>query len=336
MSVVRPSPVVALEFVRLPLRELGDRPGLLGARVLGAAGGAESALHATLLAPSEPIADAWFTPDEAVNGQRGCIRYATDGQWLHGSAEIDELSEGGLQAGAARAYHELFALLLEQRCPHLLRLWNYMADINAAQGGLERYRQFNIGRQQAFISARRSAFEGAPAACAVGTQRGPLQVWFLAGPAAPLAIENPRQVSAYRYPPEYGPRSPTFSRAALARLDGRAPALFISGTASIVGHASVHAGNVRRQTEECLANIAAVLDAAATLAGTRFAAAELIYTIYLRHRDDLAAVLEVFERQLGRDSPAARSLVVMLADICRAELLVEIEAQGGGATARAA
>ena len=280
-----------------------------------------------LLSPEGAVFDAWFSDAGTSTHQHGCVRYATDGQWLHGCAQIDDASfEGGLQAAARRTYDDLFEVLAASRCPHLLRLWNYIAHINEDSHGLERYRHFNAGRQQAFIDARRSAFDGTPAASALGTQRGPLRVYFLAGPRAPLAIENPRQISAYRYPASYGPRSPTFSRAALADVGGGRQALFISGTASIVGHATLHAGDVRRQTEESLANMAAVREVAALRAGAAFAAPDLIYTVYVRHRGDLALVREVFERHVGAHSVAAREALYLRADICRAELLVEIEA----------
>lgn len=191
---------------------------------------------------------------------------------------------------------------------------------------MERYRHFNAGRQQAFIDARRSAFDGTPAACALGTAEGPLRVYFLAGRRAPLAIENPRQISAYRYPATYGARSPTFSRAALADIGGGRQALFISGTASIVGHTTLHLGDVRRQTEESLANMAAVREVASSRAGGAFDASMPIYTVYVRHRSDFATVRDVFERHVGAHSTAAREAIYLQADICRAELLVEIEA----------
>ena len=127
----------------------------------------------------------------------------------------------GLAALAQRAYRDLFEALEQTGCAHLLRVWNYLPQINADGGGLERYRQFNAGRQQAFIEAGQAAFEGAPAACALGIHQGALCIRFLAGRVAPLPIENPRQVSAYRYPPTYGPRAPTFSRAALAETGRR-------------------------------------------------------------------------------------------------------------------
>lgn len=316
--------VVPLVFHRGPAGA-GAPSHALGGRRVGAGTGL---FEHELLAPGGAVADLWSGNADVHTQRHGCVRYTTDGHWLHGFAEIeDAATDGSLHAAAHRAYTELFEVLARSDCPYLLRLWNYMARINTPDGdGVERYRHFNAGRQQAFIEAHRSAFDGTPAACALGTAEGPLRVFFLAGRRAPLAIENPRQISAYRYPATYGARSPTFSRAALADVGGGRQALFISGTASIVGHATLHLGDVRRQTEESLANMAAVREVAAVRAGAAFDASALSYTAYVRHASDLAVVREVFERHVGAHSPAARDAVYLQADICRAELLVEIEA----------
>jgi chorismate lyase / 3-hydroxybenzoate synthase len=284
------------------------------------------ALRAPLLQPASAVLDTWCADgDDAPEGRHGCVRYATDGHWLHGCAEIDDRGLG-VQAAARHAYQDIFDVLGSSACPHLLRLWNYLAGINVETDGVERYRQFNTGRQQAFIEARRSAFEGAPAACALGTRDGPLRVYFLAGRRSPLAIENPRQVSAYRYPRAYGVHAPTFSRAALADVGAGRRALFISGTASIVGHATVHIGDVTRQTEESLANITVLREIASERTGLPFPAGEMICTVYLRHEADLPMVREVFEHAVGHGSRAARDALYLQADICRSDLLVEIEA----------
>jgi len=319
-----PTATAPLTFRRLRLADKLAPSQMLGGRGVGPAPGA---LQTPLLAPEGALFDAWAGSTDLREQQHGCVRYVTDGHWLHGCAVIDE-SQLGMQASAQRVYADLFAVLAENECSHLLRVWNYFADINAETGGTERYRQFNAGRQQAFIDAQHSAFDGSPAACALGMHGGPLTVFFLAGRRSPIAIENPRQVSAYRYPDTYGPRAPTFSRAAVADVGGGRSVLFISGTASIVGHESIHLGDIRRQTEESLANIAAVRGAAEVRSGLAFPAGELIYTVYVRHPSDMAVVREVFERSVGPASSAARDAIYLNADVCRAELLVEIEAHG--------
>ncbi|MBC7955171.1 MAG: hypothetical protein H7Y33_04780 [Cytophagales bacterium] len=314
----------ALTFHRLRPSDAGLPAHLLGGRSVGTA---PQALQAPLLGGDTAFVDAWASGNPTQEHSHGCIRYVTDGHWLHGCAVIDD-TPLGMQAATQRAYADLFSVLGATPCSQLLRVWNYFADINMEAGGVERYRQFNAGRQQAFIDAQRSAFDGSPAACALGTRGGPLLVFFLAGHEPAIAIENPRQVSAYRYPDTYGPRAPTFSRAALAHVGGGRSVLFISGTASIVGHASMHVGDVRRQTEESLTNIAAVREAAEARAGRSIPASDMFYTLYVRNPADLLIVREVFERTVGPASTAAREAIYLNADVCRAELLVEIEAHG--------
>lgn len=294
-------------------------------------------LPARTLLGATPQADVWSGHAPAQQGRSGRVHWRSDGHLLFGSLSVDESRAADLTQATHAAYAELFACLQQAGMPALLRVWNYLPRINedapgsaeaGEAGAMERYRRFNTGRQQAFIEAGASAFDGAPAACALGTRDGPLCISFLAGRQAALAIENPRQVSAYRYPERYGPRSPSFSRAALCDAGGGELALFISGTSSIVGHESLHPGDVAAQTRETLANLRAVI-AAAHLRGTaRFELERMHSTVYLRHAEDAPAVRALLASELGADAPAVREASFVEADICRHELRVEIEAHG--------
>jgi enamine deaminase RidA (YjgF/YER057c/UK114 family) len=325
----------SLRVQRLPLSEwaepaIGGVPAL-GALAYGAAATAPAhapdAVAARCLADGRPQVDAWYGAAPIDAGRCGSVRWRHDGAWLYGALELDEAVEGETLAElTSRAYRDIFTTLEHTGCAHLLRVWNYLPGINADGGELERYRQFNAARQQAFLDAGRRAFEGAPAACALGTRGGAFCVRFLAGTRAPLALENPRQVPAYRYPSAYGPRSPSFSRAALLDAGGGRSALLISGTASIVGHASQHAGDVEAQTREILVNLQAILDTAHRRGSARFTLQTLECTVYLRRAQDAPRVRAVIEAVLAADAPAACSAVYLEADICRTDLLVEIEA----------
>lgn len=273
-----------------------------------------------VLAPSSPCVDAWFGATPQRQGHSGAVHWQGDGQWAFGHLDVAD-AETDLAETTRRAYLDVFAALRACGRTQLLRLWNYLPCINADGGGLERYRQFNIGRQQAFIEAGHDVFEGAPAACALGTRGGGLGIRFLAGSAAPRPLENPRQVPAYRYSTAHGPRSPTFSRAALADAGPGRLALFVSGTASIVGETSMHPGDVRAQARETLLNLRAVLAAARSCCSAAFTLADLSCVVYVRHATDVAAVREILEAAAG----ALPGAVYLHADICRSELLVEIE-----------
>lgn len=280
-------------------------------------------------APGGP-GEAWLAAGPCRSGSSDCLRYRCDDKVLFGVVTLDEnafiasAAASPLQQATEAAYRRLFATLDDAGFPHLWRAWNYLADINGpGTDGLERYREFNIGREDAFLAAGRLAAGHAAAACALGTAGGPLSVAFLAGREAPVLLENPRQVSAYRYPADYGPRSPTFSRAALAHLP-RQEWLFVSGTASIVGHRTVHGGDVVGQTRESLANIAAVLgEANRHTRGRPYGRDDLACRIYVRHAADYPAVRAAFAAGGGNLEVAT----FVQADVCRADLLVEIEAQ---------
>jgi chorismate lyase/3-hydroxybenzoate synthase len=285
-------------------------------------------VNARVLSGQGAMADVWHVSGgQVASSTTGIARWRSDGHWLLGAIDLDEsVEKQDLAELSHRAYRDLFKTLDQAGTPHLLRIWNYLPQINADGGGLERYRQFNLGRQEAFFEAGRAAFEGAPAACALGIHQGALSIRFLAGQTAPMPVENPRQVSAYRYPETYGPRSPTFSRAALAEIGSGEVALFISGTASIVGHETVHHGDVLEQTRETLRNLEAVIAAANGQATASFALAMLDCVVYVRHPADTDKVRGVLESALGADAPMIRNAVYLEADICRSDLLVEIEA----------
>ncbi|MCS7101087.1 MAG: hypothetical protein NZL99_05235, partial [Burkholderiaceae bacterium] len=101
----------------------------------------------------------------------------------------------------------------------------------------------------------------------------------------------------------------------------------------IVGHRSLHAGDVAAQTRETMVNLRTMVEVAnARLAQPAFALDRLHCTVYVRRPEDAATVRAEFEAAVGTDSPAARNAIYAQADVCRAELLVEIEATGVAAS----
>ncbi len=279
----------------------------------------------------DSFCEIWHGSGQLTQGRCGAIYYRHDADVLFGVIVLPETTfEAGaektpLQQATESAYHQVFSLLDTLRYPNLFRVWNYIADINGQSFGLERYHQFNLGRHDAFQAHGHEVVGNVPAACALGSIQGPLTIAFLAGRVAPLNIENPRQISAYQYPRQYGPRSPTFSRASLVRL-GQDEVLFVSGTASIVGHATLHPDDVVAQTRETMANIEAVLAEANRVAGqSRFSMADLYLKVYVRHPTDLEQIRAELTRCVGSSLRA----VYLQADVCRQDLLLEIEATAG-------
>lgn len=251
-----------------------------------------------------------------VNGTSG-RSFASDGDLLFGIVSLDYPGDA-LDAAAFSAYSTLFDMLDQEDYKALLRVWNYFPRINDDSSGTERYRAFNVGRHEAFWTKGRDIAEGVvPAACALGARQGHLQVCFFAGKVPGTVIENPRQVNAYRYPRYFGRRSPTFSRGILV-----GNALFISGTASIVGSNSVHPGDVALQVDETLRNLKTVVEQAGKCGFDASDPAGLHLNVYVRRADDYPIVRRMLERTLR----GVHHVAYMMADVCRADLLVEIEA----------
>jgi hypothetical protein len=253
-------------------------------------------------------------------GNSGGFQLLSSGRWLLGCASIP--LEEGLQSASHRVYGEL---LVAARGWNLCRIWNYVPAINnRGPGGLENYRAFSAGRSLAFESVFGPGYKShLPAASAVGHQGDRLAVVFAACADEPVHCENPSQTPAYDYPTEYGPRPPSFARATFVPDRDGLRDVFVSGTSAIRGHATMAEGDTISQVACTLTNlreISRVCGAGDDLAAGRAASRHIV--VYLRHRDDLREVSGLLDRELIR---AGDHTTFLLADICRAELNVEIE-----------
>ena len=287
-------------------------------------------INTPVLGDGGALYEVWRTRQAVEFSSCGRVRYARTADMIFGCITVPEeesqpdgARETPLFRATEQAYREILGTLDALSCPHLIRVWNYVPEINRDTHGTERYRQFNSARQVALLASGRPVTGNVSAACALGAAVGsPLVVYFLASHTPPTFIENPRQVSAYHYPPQYGVRRPVFSRAAVHHEPG-AMTLFISGTASIVGHQTVHAGDPAAQTRETLTNIEALLEEANRVTGSEgFTLDSLACKVYVRHPSDLPVIQAQVRSALG---PKARP-VYLHADICRRDLSVEIEA----------
>lgn len=269
------------------------------------------------------LSELWRGHGHARIATAGPIRYVEDGQCLAGWIDLEESGFDSLVEAAEAAYFGLLQFHATTPYRHVWRIWSFVTAINAGTGDDERYKQFCLGRARAFAAMHATAPGiGYPAATAVGKPDGgrSLQVCWIAGREPGIELENPRQVAAYQYPRRYGPAAPSFSRAMLVP----GPLLLVSGTASIVGHASMHPGDVVAQLHETLDNLDALLRRAGEIAdrADMRLGPDSLLKVYLRHAGDTATVERQLRARLGEDLP----LLILAADICREELLLEIEA----------
>lgn len=266
------------------------------------------------------LVEVWHATGPVSAGFDGQIRYTRDPNYLAGAIELDERECGGLEAASEIAYRAIASFQSRSQHPHILRMWNYLDAINEGDGDAERYRIFCTGRKHGLGAELAKQY---PAATAIGCRDGArvLQVYWLAGRSPGLALENPRQVSAFQYPRRYGPSAPTFSRA--VQLAGGL--LMISGTASIVGHATQHVGDVPRQLDEIFSNLNALMGKAHDNDPSLPAAFSRGTLIKAYVRDPADAPL--VDRALTARLPPGTPYIVLEGDVCRSDLLVELDCQ---------
>lgn len=250
-------------------------------------------LPGALLVPSrqfgpEPLAEVWQS-----------------GELLFGAVVAEETRP--LEEVSREQYARLIEHVRAAGYPFFLRMWNFVGGINELEER-ERYQLFCAGRHDAFVAAGYHHDVDLPSASAVGMPGRGLITYFLASREPGAQVENPRQVAAYDYPPQYGPKSPSFSRATVWR-----DSVFVSGTSSVVGHQTVHAGDVDAQLEETLRNIEVVLARTG-----RSLDAVIAAKTYVRHAAD-------YPRIAARLASVFPVNLYLEADICRKDLLLEIE-----------
>jgi enamine deaminase RidA (YjgF/YER057c/UK114 family) len=259
--------------------------------------------------------------------------------WVFAAHAVPRTSAAGVYEKTVCTYQHLRRLLpcAGARLDQVLRTWLYLGGIVDDDGPTQRYKELNRARADVYQyfpflaewlpdGYARAAF---PASTGIGTRGRSISIAALAlvsnrDDVVTVPLENPRQTAAYSYPTAYSPSTPKFSRG-LALCCGDDTTLFISGTASITHSESRHVGDVEAQTHELLENITALISEdnltrhglpgrGTTLEGLGLA------RVYVKRPKDFARVQAVCEQRLGK----VPSTFVQ-ADVCRPELLVEIE-----------
>lgn len=265
----------------------------------------------------------WYVDSDVRFEQSGNLQLAVSENYL-----LAHIRHPGLAADLTQlsfsSYQSLLEASLQHGFPHILKCWNFVPGINAGSGDAENYKQFCVGRAEAFQQAG-TMQHYIPAGTAIGNDIAcGLTVYLLAAKIAPRVIENPRQVSAYHYPRQYGPSSPSFSRVACFSPGSGRKAMLLSGTAAIVGHESCHVGEGVAQVREVRRNVEALLQEggmpplSAYRGGGECAAA---LRLFVRPGAQQQAIVDFYAEHF----PELDNTLILEADICRHDLLVELD-----------
>ena len=259
--------------------------------------------------------------------------------WIHCAQIVPPMCAAGVYEGTISAFTQMRSLLAgaDAQFHQVIRTWLYLGGIVEDEGGTQRYRELNRARSDfyrgiPFLADRLPAdFPGMayPASTGIGTEGRKLMLSAIAlatdrRDIVAVPLENPRQTAAFDYPGHYSPQSPKFSRA-VALSCGDYATIFISGTASVTASETQHVGDAAAQTHATLDNIAALIGEENLSRhglpglGTSLDGLGLV-RVYVKRPADFARTRAVCRQRLGE-----LPVVYAMADVCRSDLLVEIE-----------
>jgi len=222
---------------------------------------------------------------------------------------------------------------------NVVRQWNYVPqilDMNKMEGRLlQNYQIFNDIR--AFFYNPELFRNGYPAATGIGSGNGSVTIDIIAvmvdDEKTVIPLKNPGQQNAYSYSEkvlageplstETGKKPPLFERGKLVRYKDEEQ-IYVSGTASIKGEQTVAIDNVKEQTEVTIDNIMELTSSEnLERSGLKINAAPVFdyVRVYVKNKNDYSIVKSVVEEKMN-----TKNIVFVEADICRDNLLVEIEA----------
>ena len=271
---------------------------------------------------------------------RECI-FSKSGQVYQKSGfhliEADDYLVGAIAKEAAfpleKTTYEVYLDFLElTQGWNLYRVWHYVPFINQETDRLENYKSFCKARSLAFEAFYGEDFDGVlPAASAVGINDNRLVIYFIAGKARGTHLENPEQISAYKYPQQYGPRSPSFARGTVLARNGKRIG-YLSGTASIKRHESVTLSDITDQLHTTLDNMSLVFERMGLVYERQSysglipdaAKHDRMFKVYIKRTEDANQVQDLFAKIIG--ATEEDHIIYLHSDICRSELDIEIEA----------
>ncbi|MDO4585985.1 MAG: hypothetical protein Q4C95_01670 [Planctomycetia bacterium] len=244
------------------------------------------------------------------------------------------------------AYHRAFNSFAKMRdildkngfsITNLLRTWIYQGNILLSEGKTQRYKELNRARTVFFEGTRflenlvpetiqRTVY---PASTGIGSDDVDVRLSAMAiqtqrKDVLAIPLENPEQTPAFDYGEVYSPQSPKFSRAMAVSYDDCC-SIYVSGTASIINSETVFIDDIEGQTNQTLDNIKALISGDNMkkhgIEGydaylNNFCSAR----VYIKYPSDVEKVRAICEKKMG-NTP----VVYTISDICRDDLLVEIE-----------
>jgi enamine deaminase RidA (YjgF/YER057c/UK114 family) len=296
--------------------------------------------------PWKIIAEAGFidtSSGEIVSKVLNSIPYV-----VRKTESIKEVWAGGLGASlfvddtlkaAVAAFEQMRSILAAEQISfdHIVRQWNYIGNILEVKNEVQNYQKFNEVRSEYYHKYRN--VHSYPAATGIGMKFGGVILDFCAVKAQAnlkiIAVDNPDQIRPYDYSQQVLKGKPLCSKGinqppqferALFLTENMGSTLFVSGTASIIGQDTIGINDIEKQTIVTLDNISKLTDSEriSHLSGEAGSDAgnPILLRVYIKNQEDFTKVKAICDQRY----PRVPSIFIE-ADICRDNLLIEIEAE---------
>ena len=266
------------------------------------------------------------------------------------SENYDQVFAGGISSSSverdllfqANGAFELMQKILDSESmsfSNIVRQWNYVENILNVEHNkdkeVQNYQILNDVRAKYYSQA--DFKDGYPAATGIGMNTGGIILEFIAiKPKRNIYIvplKNPMQTDAYNYSQDVLvgnaliqariKSSPKFERAKYISVNEK-KTIFVSGTAAIQNEKTLANDDIKKQTEITIKNISNLISRAnLKQAGIENNVGDIGFSfirVYVKNKSELDAVKEICNSYY-RNVP----INYLVADICRDNLLVEIE-----------
>ncbi|HOF20721.1 MAG TPA: hypothetical protein PLO24_05670 [Bacteroidales bacterium] len=302
---------------------------------------------------AQPPEKPWKTAVEAVfiktgsasvrGGYHNTIPYivleSSSGRELLAGGLSSYMHPDDTRAAAEAAFDTVLRVLEKEKmsADNIVRQWNYIGNILQMKNDFQNYQIFNEVRSEYY--GRYRSLSRYPAATGVGMNHGGVIIDICAFQPSDfvslVAVKNPGQVNAYEYGQKVLKGSagkgkniknpPQFERGLLVSA-GDHSVLLISGTASIIGQETVGTGDIDKQTTVTIENISKLSDPSriGQLMGYPGEPVKKygFLRVYVKRQNDFSTV-----RQKCKEYFPGVPVSYIGADICRDDLLVEIEGE---------
>lgn len=254
------------------------------------------------------------------NGFPYVVLENADGRFLFAGGFHGDVINFGIQQQSAEVFRMMGEVMRREGFPvnSIIRQWNYIEQITRFDGPDQHYQMFNNARADFY--SRTDWNNGYPAATGIGTNLGGILVDLDAAVFArpgcfATPIDNKLQIAAHAYSDQVleaaqqKKATPKFERAKSMTFDGRR-IVYISGTAAIRGEESLIGVGLGQQLRITMENIDQLIGNAKLK----------MLRVYLKEKSFYEEA-----RQLLDDYKLEIPISYMWADVCRDELLIEIE-----------